>query len=58
MKTNSHKLTIIAFDVFDFLDILYSIKNAYEHSIYAGVHRFNSFAPPRLKCISKWYIDG
>jgi len=42
----------------DFLDILYSLKEAYEHSIYGGVHRFNSFAPPREKCIAKWYIDG
>lgn len=57
-STNSRKLNLIALDVYDYLDILYAVKDAYSHSIYAGVHRFNSFSPPRMECIAKWYIDG
>ncbi|KAL4449779.1 hypothetical protein ABPG74_008152 [Tetrahymena malaccensis] len=56
--THSRTLCIQALNVFDYLDILYAIKEAYDNSIYGGVHRFNSFAPPRQKCFAKWYIDG
>lgn len=56
--THSRSLSLVALNEFDFLDILYALKVAFEHSIYGGVHRFNSFAPPRDECLAKWYIDG
>lgn len=51
LKTPSRVLNIKTLNLFDFFDVIAALKLAYEQSKYAGLHRYDSFAPLRTNSI-------